>query len=242
MIGFSSLDEECPYQKDKLQRTQYIYMDSTNKACNHELVARGWRRFGNYFSRPVCKACNDCLSLRICVEEFLLSKSHKRIVRKNMDTKIIFQRPKLDENHLILYKKYHEYKRSQRQWKLYDLSFEQYYRIYVANASSYAFELDFYVDDRLVCVDFIDIVKDGISSVYCFYDPEFKHLNLGKYSLLSEIELAKAKRLKYIYLGYYVKNCPSLSYKDEYKPYELLTHSSDLNEAANLWTKEKVCK
>lgn len=251
MISFSTLDDECPYQKDKISRLEYMVMEgvdekgrekNTSFLLNDELVKRGWRRFGSFFSRPVCKNCNDCLGLRINVEEFLLSKSQRRIMRKNAKTKIILQRPSLSEQHLLLYKSFHEFKKLQRGWKIYDLSFKQYYNCYVANQGEYAYELDFYVDDKLVCVDLIDMVSDGISSVYCFYDPTLMEYSLGKYSLLSEIELAKKRGLKYIYLGYYVKNCPSLAYKGLYEPYELLNYASSLDKDAILWRKEDKCK
>ncbi|MBF7046502.1 arginyltransferase, partial [Campylobacter volucris] len=103
------------------------------------------------------------------------------------------------------------------------------------NARNFGYELDFYVDNKLVCVDLIDILDDGISSIYCFYDPDFSHLSLGKYSLLTEIKLAQLKKLKYIYLGYFVKKCQSLSYKADYSPNEILEYTSALNEQAFLW-------
>lgn len=213
-------------------------MNNTSFSQNDELVRRGWRRFGSYFSRPVCAKCSDCKNLRVNVEEFLLSKSMRRVVKKNAATKIVFSRPQLSDAHLALYKRFHLFKKKQRDWKIYDLSQLQYFNCYVANAGEYGYELSFYVDKKLVCVDLIDLVKDGFSSVYCFYDPDYLSLNLGKYSLLSEINLAKARGLKYIYLGYYVKNCPSLAYKDKYTPFELLDYASSLDENATLWRKE----
>jgi len=68
-------------------------------------------------------------------------------------------------------------------------------------------------------VDLIDILEDGISSIYFYYDPDFAKYSLGKLSLYNQIKYAQNAKKKWIYLGYYVKECPSLSYKAQYKPY-----------------------
>lgn len=235
IIGFCTLEEECPYLKDRMCRNEYNYIPLITKEQNQELVSRGWRRFGSYFSRPICNDCNECQNLRILIQNFYFSKSYRRVLKKNIATKIILQKPSLSDEHLLLYEKYHHHQKNKRSWKIYDLNFRKYYNLYVDNARNFGYELDFYVDNKLVCVDLIDILDDGISSIYCFYDPDFSHLSLGKYSLLTEIKLAQLKKLKYIYLGYFVKKCQSLSYKADYSPNEILEYTSALNEQAFLW-------
>lgn len=235
IIGFCTLDEECPYLDGLQSRSEFNYAPFIDKMHNQELVSRGWRRFGSYFSRPICKDCNECQNLRIVVDEFKFSKSYRRVLKKNINTKIILQKPSLSDEHLLLYEKYHHHQKDTKNWKIHDLNFRKYYNLYVDNAKDFGYELDFYIDNKLVCVDLIDILEDGISSIYCFYDPSFSHLSLGKYSLLTEIKLAQLKNLKYIYLGYFVKGCQSLSYKADYTPNEILKHTSALNEEAFLW-------
>ncbi len=238
-IGFCTLEDACPYLKDAKTRVEFKYIEDCPAVLNWELVCRGWRRFGRYFSRPVCESCNECLSLRILVEDFEFSKSQKRVLNKNQNTRISLRKPVLNNEHLFLYDKYHRFMEKKRAWKRYDVNFKQYFNLYVDGALDFGYELDFYVGEKLVCVDFIDILQDGISSIYCFYDPDFSHLSLGKFSLLSEIELAKNEKLKYIYLGYFVKKCQSLSYKADYTPNEKLKDTSSLNECASLWEYEK---
>ncbi|MBR2149421.1 MAG: hypothetical protein IJ965_08360 [Campylobacter sp.] len=92
-------------------------------------------------------------------------------------------------------------------------------------------------DNKLICVDLIDITNDGISSIYCFWDINYAYLSLGKYSLLNQILLAKAHKLPWIYLGFYVKNCESLEYKSDYKPYQILQEYTELDELA-IWLDE----
>ena len=74
-IGFCTLEDECPYLKDRRSRIEYKYIENCSKEVNSELIRRGWRRFGRYFSRPICKDCKECLSLRILVDEYQFSRS-----------------------------------------------------------------------------------------------------------------------------------------------------------------------
>ena len=85
--------------------------------------------------------------------------------------------------------------------------------------------------DKLIGVDLIDILEDGVSSIYFYYDPDYNHLALGKYSLYNQILFAKQRAKKWIYLGYYVEECPSLSYKAHYKPFLTLKGRPSEHEA-----------
>lgn len=237
-IGFCTLENQCPYLEDKRARLEYKYIENCYKEVNEELVRRGWRRFGRYFSRPICQGCQECLSTRILASEYRFSRSERRVINKNINTKILLRTPKLSNEHLFLYDKYHRFMENKKSWKRYDLNFKQYYNLYVDGFMDFGYELAFYIDDKLVCVDLIDILDDGISSIYCFYDPDFSHLSLGKFSLLKEIELAKNEKLNYIYLGYFVKKCQSLSYKADYTPNEILKGTSSFFEDEPLWERE----
>ncbi|MGH2327816.1 arginyltransferase [Campylobacter taeniopygiae] len=237
-IGFCTLEDQCPYLETKRSRIEYKYIQNCPKEINTKLIQRGWRRFGRYFSRPTCKDCEECLSLRILADEYKFSRSERRVFKKNINTKMILRRPALSNEHLFLYDKYHRFMEDKKNWKRYDLNFRQYYNLYIDGFMDFGYELAFYVDNKLVCVDLIDEVEDGISSIYCFYDPDFSHLSLGKFSLLNEIKFAKSKNLKYIYLGYFVKKCQSLSYKADYTPNEILKGTSSLFENEVLWERE----
>ena len=78
------------------------------------------------------------------------------------------------------------------------------------------------VDEKVVGVDLIDILDDGISSIYFFYDPEYEKLSLGIFSLMMQISLAKQMGLRWIYLGYWVDGCASFAYKKRFTPHEIL--------------------
>jgi len=86
-----------------------------------------------------------------------------------------------------------------------------------------------------VGVDLIDILDDGISSIYFYHDPDYAHLSLGIFSLLYQIGLAQYNNLDYIYLGYWVDGCKSFAYKTDLKPQQILDGFPDISSAPN-WT------
>jgi arginine-tRNA-protein transferase len=106
-----------------------------------------------------------------------------------------------------------------RDWQHQNVSADNYYASFVDGANNFAYEVLYFDNNKLIGVDLIDILEDGISSIYFYYDPDYQKFSLGKYSIYQQIELAKKLSLAWIYLGYYVQECQSLSYKSQYKPY-----------------------
>jgi arginyl-tRNA--protein-N-Asp/Glu arginylyltransferase len=224
-VEFSTLDKECPYLEDKQQRMHYKYIRGCSTEYSNDLVKRGYRRFGTFFSQPICDDCFDCESIRIDVNNYNLSKSQRRVVRKNMDTKFIQQEPSFSQEHIDLYNKYHKYKAEQSGWDYSEITMSSYFENFVDGHGEFGREVLFFDDDdNLIAVDLIDYIDDGISSIYFFYDPDYNKLSLGVFSLLLQIIMAKESGLEWIYLGYYVKGCKSLEYKSKYKPYQKLLH------------------
>ena len=229
IIPFSTLPSLCPYLKDRNYRMEYRYVSNCSFDLNDTLTRHGFRRFGKYFSKPNCANCQECLNIRIDAKNYKFSKSARRTIRKNEDTKVVLTRPILDDEHLNLYEKYHKFMQKKRDWTYRELDFRKYYDLYIAGHGKFGKEISYYADDKLIGVDLIDILSDGISAIYCYYDPDLPHLSIGRYSIYQEIYLALQLKLRWIYLGYYVKNCPSLAYKNEYKPYQKLLEYVDLD-------------
>ncbi|MCI6989622.1 MAG: arginyltransferase [Campylobacter sp.] len=229
-ICFSSLPSNCPYLDGKKSRTEFMFMKNCSFELNSKLVQRGQRRFGGFFEKPVCADCKECVSLRIDAQNFRFTKSKRRVINKNSSTSHAISRPQLSLEHINLFNKYHDFMHEKNGWRYFNIDLQKYYEIYASYSHDFGKEIAYYIDGRLVCVDLVDMVDDGISSVYCYYDPDYSHLSLGKYSLLNEIIIAKKLNLRYIYLGYYVKDCPSLVYKAEYEPFELLKEYVELDE------------
>jgi len=223
------LDYECAYLPDKSVRLNYRYIEQASKRFVTAVISRGWRRFGKYFFHPICQGCNACKSLRIDTCNFRPSRSQRRVAKKNRDTRIEIRRPSLSQEHIALYNKYHAWKATKDQWRTRNISQREYYENFVDGAHEFGREVCFYHGEELIGVDLIDIVEDGISAIYFYYDPAYAHLSLGTYSLLYQIELARQMKLPYIYLGYWVDGCQAFAYKENFTPLDKLDGFPELH-------------
>jgi len=215
-------DNECSYIPGKRVRMNYKQVDVVSKTFATAAVQRGWRRFGKNFVYPVCFGCTGCKSLRIAVKDFKYGKSKRKTINRNEETKIVIQEPSVTQERVDLYNRYHAYKAKIDGWNHHDMTIQEYHDNFVAGAHDFGKELLYFIDDKLVCVDLIDILDDGVSAVYCYYDPDYPRNSLGTYSLLYEIKLAENLGLDWVYLGYWVDGCKSFEYKENFQPMEIL--------------------
>jgi len=226
-----SLEDKCSYLKDKTQTTHYKVIDNCDAIQCQELIERGYRRFGKMYFRPICSTCQECQSIKIDVANFNFSKSVRRVIKKGTSIKTYIRRPSLTKTHLELFEKYHLYMEDKKGWNYQEATAQSYYNSFVNGYNDFGYEVLYYDSDKLIGVDLIDILEDGISSIYFYYDPDYTSYSLGKLSLYNQIKFAKNTAKKWIYLGYYVQGCSSLSYKAEYKPYMTLEGRPNLHES-----------
>ncbi|MCF6244223.1 MAG: arginyltransferase [Sulfurovum sp.] len=219
---FSMLDYDCAYIPGNQVRMNYKYVGEASKAFATAVIARGWRRFGKYFFHPICSGCNACKSLRIDAKDYRFTKSQRKAINRNKETKIIVQEPTLTQAHINLYNKYHAHKSMTDDWQHRNISQREYHENFVDGAHDFGKEVLYIIDDVLVGVDLIDVLDDGISSIYFYYDPDYARYSLGTFSLLYQIKLAGILELPWIYLGYWVDGCKAFAYKPNFKPQEIL--------------------
>jgi arginine-tRNA-protein transferase len=213
------LSDKCSYLDEHKQTTHYKIIDNCSTIQCQELIERGYRRFGKMYFRPICESCFECQSIKIDVQNYEFSKSARRVMKKAHDIKTYIQAPTLTHQHLALFDKYHLHMHKKKNWEYEKTSAEHYYNSFVNGHENFGYEVLYFYENQLIGVDLIDILENGISSIYFYYDPDFAHYSLGKLSLYNQIKYAKNTKKKWIYLGYYVKECPSLAYKAQYKPY-----------------------
>ena len=230
---FCMLDYECAYLPGRTVRMNYKYIEEATKKYNTALIHRGWRRFGCYYFHPICNGCNECKSIRIDVDNFRLTKSQRKSIKRDRDTEIIIQQPSLTQAHIDLYNKYHNFKHKKDNWSHRNISPREYRENFVEGAHNFGKEVLYLKDNRIIGVDLIDVLDDGISSIYFYYDPDYSKLSLGTYSLLYQIELAKVLGLPWIYLGYWVNGCKAFAYKPKFQPQEILEEFPRVDRIAN---------
>ena len=230
VLEFLEEDKQCSYYDDKICDIRYKYMESCSSEEQEQMLQRGWRRFGNMHFVPECKDCHECKTIRIDISKYKFSKSERRIFNKNKNTNVYMQKPTVTLEHIELFNKYHKNMESKKNWNENNIDVDEYVKSYVNGAHDYGKEILYFIDDKLVAVALADVVDGALSSVYCYYDHDYEHLSLGKFSILAQLSIAKQSNIPYVYLGYWIKDHFSMGYKENYKPFEILQNRPSMDE------------
>jgi arginine-tRNA-protein transferase len=222
-----SIHDKCSYLDNLEQTMHYKIIENCSKNKCQEFIHRGFRRFGKMYFRPICTACDECKSIKIDVKNFKFSKSQRRVINKAKHIKSMIQKPSLTKEHIELFEKYHLHMRNEKGWDYTPTSAQGYYNSFVSGANDFGYEILYFDEDKLIGVDLVDILPNSVSSIYFYYDPDYKKYALGKLSMYMQIKFAEQSDKDWIYMGYYVKDCPSLSYKSHYEPYLTLQGRPD---------------
>ncbi len=222
LIRFTAEPSACSYLNDETAQLEYRVPMNLDSATFQTLVERGWRRFGNYVFRPQCPVCRSCRSIRLRVRDFSLSKSQRRSQRRNSHIEVEVARPDVTDGHVDLFNAYHRDMSRRRGWPENSTSFQDYYESFIGGRFDFAREFRYWDKDRLVGIGIVDEVSDGVSSVYFYHDPAWRRFGPGTFSLLNEIEYSRQRGLDFVYLGYWIRDNASMSYKANFRPHELL--------------------
>ena len=209
---FSNFDT-CPYIKDELLRFEYFFATELNRDELEELLNRGWRKFGLYYFRPVCYKCQKCIPIRIRAKNMILTKSLRRVLRKGKDITVVFRPMEFRDEIFEIYRDHSE-KRFGKESNL-----ENFISTFYTETCP-SLQSEYYLEDQLVAVGFIDKSSRSLSSVYFIYRTAFESYSLGTYSILKETEYAAAQGLDFYYLGYYISENRSMAYKNRFIPNE----------------------
>ncbi|WP_198306103.1 arginyltransferase [Arcobacter vandammei] len=237
-LEFFEENRTCSYFSDEISDMRYQYLNNCDIEDYQKKLERGWRRFGKIHFVPECKSCTKCVSMRIDVKNFEFSKSQKRVLNKNKDTKLYIRPPSVTKEHLKLYDKYHSFMNEKKAWPYSPIEVNDYIKSYVDGNTEFAKEFLYVRDNNLIGVALVDVLPESISAIYCFYDHDYDYLSIGKFSILSQIKIAKELDIPYIYLGYWIDKHHSMGYKEEYKPFEILKNRANFNQVA-IWEKYK---
>jgi len=188
-----------------------------------ELIQVGFRRSGHFTYRPYCDHCQACIASRVVVNDFRPTRSQQRTIRKHAD--LIAQVTPLEfkDEHFALYQAYQNSRHSnpldgQEFDSIEDE--EDQYRQFLIQSHIDSFLVEFRQPGALRMVSVIDVVQNGLSSVYTFYDTSLPQASLGTFGILWQIHEAKIRKLPYVYLGYYIQESKKMSYKINFQPLE----------------------
>ena len=206
----------CSYLPDQSARSQVAtpsFLITTR--IYSELVRRGFRRSGTFTYRPRCDTCRACVPVRIEVASFIPSRTQRRAARHHHKLEASLHELKDCVEHFALYQRYQQV-RHRDDGRQSD-GHEQY-RNFLLQSHVDTMLVEFREDGVLRMVSIIDILEDGLSSVYTFYDPDVAQASFGTYNVLWQIELCRKLELDYLYLGYWIRESGKMAYKARFRP------------------------
>lgn len=218
--------QPCPYLPDRQERKLFTSLGGDNApGLNDALSTQGFRRSQNVLYRPACTECAACMSARIDLQRFTPSRTQKRISKRNAGLQRRISAPWANEEQFDLFRRYLDARHLDGGMADMDV-FEFAAMIEETPVQTRVIE---YIDpqtDELRAACLTDILEDGLSLVYSFYDPDLRQSSLGQYIILDHIELARASNLPYVYLGYWVPGSQKMDYKSKFKGLEVCRNNS----------------
>ena len=216
----------CPYLPRREERKVFTHLIGKRAVLlNDTLTQSGFRRSQTIAYRPACESCRACVSIRVKVDEFVPSRNLRRVVDQNVDLTGTVVRADPTSEQYSLFRTYLDARHGDGgmadmtvldySMMIEDSHVETRLVEYRVGATSIS-------PGRLVAVCLTDLLGDGLSMVYSYYDPQARQRSLGTHMILDHIERAKRLNLPHLYLGYWVEGSKKMAYKARFLPQERL--------------------
>ena len=211
--------QPCPYLEGRMERKLFTALqgDMATK-LNDSLSKQGFRRSQNVLYRPSCAECSACMSARIDVSKFEPTRSQRRVAKRAAHLHRRATSPWATEEQYDLFREYLDGRHATGGMADMDM-FE--FAAMVEETPIRSRLIEYSTQDELTAVCLTDILDDGLSMVYSFFDPANDKLSLGTYVILDHIAIARELGLPYVYLGYWVPGSPKMDYKAKFKGLEV---------------------
>lgn len=208
----------CGYLPERLATT--LFADPTHpmdRRLYSVLSQSGFRRSGGHVYRPHCVDCRACVPVRVPVRRFQPRRSQRRTWRSNRDLRVRRRALAFDPEHFALYRRYLERRHPGGGMdKTSPGQYVEFLNAPWADTLSYEFR----AGTELLAIAVVDVLVNGLSAVYTFFDPDCERRSLGTYAILWQIAEARRLGLDWLYLGYWIEESPKMRYKRDYQPQE----------------------
>lgn len=217
----------CPYVQGRSARfSGFDCQERLPEGLYDSLMQVNFRRNGSVVYRPDCRGCSDCRMIRILVSDFKPNRSQARCLKRNQDVAVTVEPPQpSDEKHAL----YERYLKSRHSSDLADgdamdgsrEEFENFLYTSCVATEDVVFRDG---NGKLLAVSVVDKESHSLSAVYCYFDPEeSRQRSLGTFNILTLIEDARRRGLRYVYLGYWVGDSRKMNYKSAFQRSEIWT-------------------
>jgi len=217
--------QPCPYLSGKVERKLFTALQGDGAAhLNDVLSHQGFRRSQNVLYRPSCAGCSACLSARIVVSGFRPGRSQRRVLQRNARLERVASSPWATEEQFALFRRYLDARHATG--GMADMDNHEFAAM-IEETPVRSRVVEYHApraDGRgreLVAVCLTDVLSDGVSMVYSFFDPDRGADSLGSFIILDHIAIAREAGLPFVYLGYWVPGSPKMDYKARYRPLEI---------------------
>lgn len=190
------------------------------------LITQGFRRSGKFAYRPHCENCRACIAVRLVLSEFAPSRSQKRAYKQHVQLSEQIFPLHFNQQHFELYESYQALRHldeASNETNASNKDDAEQYRQFLCQSNVESLMIEFKdANNQVKIVSVVDIVKDGVSAVYTFYDATAAKASYGTYSIMWLAVWTKSLNLPYLYLGYWIKDSQKMAYKQQFKPQQKL--------------------